>query len=75
MIPQDKANHFIAGVLLYAAGHFLNPVIGIWLAVAYGAGKEIYDAFNRDRHTPDLWDFVWTVGGGVVGYICGVTPN
>jgi len=34
-----------------------------------GAGKEVYDKFTPN-HTADVKDFLYTVGGGVVGYLC-----
>jgi hypothetical protein len=40
--------------------------------VVAAVGKEVYDWFHRDRHTPDVWDAVVTVIGGVVGLICGL---
>ena len=71
-IPQDKAGHFIAGLLIYALLHFIAPVIGL-LAVAVAAiGKEGYDYMNRAKHTPDVWDAVATLLGGLVGFISGI---
>ena len=36
-------------------------------ALAAGALKEIYDRFHPATHTVDVWDFVATAAGGVVG--------
>jgi hypothetical protein len=71
-LPHDKLLHFIVGVLIYAAAHFINPVVGMVAVTVAGVGKEIYDWFCRDRHTPDLWDAVATMAGGVAGLICGL---
>lgn len=61
---QDKLAHFAVGMMLVLFLALLFPlqyaVIG---AVLVGGGKEVYDYFNRDRHTPDVWDFLWTVAG------------
>jgi len=69
--PQDKLAHALVGVLIYAVAHFASPIIGLAAVFTAAVGKEIYDSFHRDKHTVDFWDAVWTVGGGVVGFICG----
>jgi hypothetical protein len=71
-IPHDKMGHFIAGILIYAAVHFIDPFLALGVVVVAGIGKEIYDYINRDKHTPDIWDAFATVAGGAVGFICGV---
>jgi len=71
-LPLDKCLHFIVGVLIYAVAHFVSPMIGIIAVGVAAVGKEIYDWFHRDKHTPDVWDAVATIGGGVVGFICGI---
>jgi hypothetical protein len=71
-LPYDKALHFIVGVLIYAAAHFISPVVGMVAVTIAAVGKEVYDWFHRDRHTPDVWDAVATIAGGVVGLICGL---
>lgn len=68
-IPHDKALHFIAGVLLFAVGHFISIPVGLFLAFAYAAGKEIYDKVSG-KGNPEFMDFVWTCAGGIVGYVC-----
>ncbi len=72
-LPHDKALHVIAGVLAYAVFHFISPVVGLIAATVAAVGKEIYDYANRDRHTPDAWDAVATIAGGVIGFVCGLT--
>jgi hypothetical protein len=71
-LPHDKALHIIAGVLFYAAFHFLSPMIGMAAVVIAAVGKEVYDYMHKDKHTPDAWDAIATIGGGCVGFICGV---
>ena len=68
--PQDKLAHFAVGVLIYAAAHFVSPLIGLAAVAVAAVGKEIYDWFHRDMHTPDVWDAVATIAGGVVAFIC-----
>lgn len=69
-IPHDKALHFIAGVLIFAVAHFGGIWVGVAAVTVAAVGKEIYDWFHRDKHTPDIWDAVATVLGGVVGFTC-----
>ena len=67
-IPTDKLLHFIVGVLIYAVMHFTG--FGMAAVVLAAVGKEIYDYFHRDVHTPDVWDALVTICGGVAGYVC-----
>lgn len=72
-LPHDKAMHIIAGVLVYAAFHFVSPLVGMVAVTVAAIGKEIYDYINRDKHTPDAWDAIATIGGGALAFISGVT--
>jgi hypothetical protein len=72
-LPHDKALHFIVGVLIYAAAHFVSPVVGMIAVTVAAVGKEVYDYMNRDKHTPDLWDAVATLLGGAAGFVSGLT--
>jgi hypothetical protein len=68
-IPADKQQHFISGAIL---GIVLTPFIGaysILVVAVIAALKEIYDYLHKDIHTPDFWDWVATVIGGVVGFV------
>ncbi len=70
-IPADKTAHFAVGAVLFAV---LLPFIGSVYALAgvtvIGSAKELYDALNKDNHTPDLWDALATIAGGVLGFYC-----
>lgn len=69
IIPGDKANHFIYGIVIY---FIVNLFLGIFAAVALGAaaaiGKEIYDD-NHANHTSDWKDAVYTMGGVLLGVL------
>ena len=68
-VPCDKQMHFICGLVIAA---LLTPFIGAYsiLVVAVIAIlKEIYDYLHKDIHTPDFWDWVATVLGGLVGFV------
>ncbi len=67
-VPLDKQAHFATGAILGAIG---VPFIGWWgiLVVSLLAyAKEKYDAKHKDKHTADVWDFVATTLGGLVGF-------
>lgn len=72
-VPVDKQGHFIIGVFIYSLFHFINPILGLCAVALAAVGKEAYDWFNRDTHTPDVFDALATMLGGVVGFICGLT--
>jgi len=69
-IPADKVAHFAVGVLIYAPLHFIDPVVGLLGVAVAAVGKEVYDYLHRDNHTPDVWDAVATMLGGIVGFAC-----
>ena len=68
-VPVDKFMHFISGLLIAVV---LTPFIGFYsvLIVALIAlAKEVYDYLHPDLHTADIWDWVATTLGGIVGAI------
>lgn len=70
LIPQDKANHFIYGLAIFlAVGLAFGAIPGLAAAILIGAAKEIYDRVSG-KGTPDVYDFVATVVGGVAGFLC-----
>jgi len=72
-IPHDKALHFIAGILLFAVGNVFSVSVGLALAFIYAIGKEVWDSFGNG--TVDLYDALWTIGGGIVGYFIAATAT
>ena len=69
---HDKVAHFSVGVIVYAMLHFISPVTGMVGVVAVAFGKEGYDYRHRDKHTPDIWDAVATIAGGLVAFVAGI---
>ena len=68
-VPADKQMHFIGGLVIAA---LLTPFIGAYSIVVVAIVallKEIYDYLHKDIHTPDFWDWVATVLGGLVGFV------
>ena len=68
-IKEDKANHFIYGLLIYFIITLLfGDLIGMIVCLLSAILKEIYDHYNPN-HRFDWWDFIWTVMGGLVGLL------
>jgi hypothetical protein len=68
-VPADKQMHFICGLVIAA---LLTPFIGAYSIVVVAVIallKEIYDYLHKEIHTPDFWDWVATVLGGLVGFV------
>ena len=68
-VPADKQAHFLCGLVIAA---LLTPFIGAYSIVVVAIIallKEIYDYLHKDIHTPDFWDWVATVLGGLVGFV------
>ena len=68
-VPCDKQMHFICGVIIAAV---LTPFIGatsILVVAVVAALKEAYDYLHPESHTADIWDWVATTLGGVVGFV------
>ncbi len=70
-IPADKVAHFASGTILFAlALPGIGPRYAMALVVLVAFAKEAYDALNREHHTPDIWDAVATILGGLTAYSC-----
>jgi uncharacterized membrane protein YccC len=68
-VPADKQAHFLCGLVIAA---LLTPFIGAYSIVVVAIIallKEIYDYLHKNIHTPDFWDWVATVLGGLVGFV------
>jgi len=71
-IPCDKLGHIVAGLFIYAVCHFITPLFGLAMVFLAATGKEIYDYINKDKHTPDVWDAIATLIGGLLAFISGL---
>jgi hypothetical protein len=78
-LPQDKANHFIYGLLIFGVVGLYSPLAGLIAAVVAAAAKEASDAYINYRatgsvfkgpHGFELWDFLATSAGGASGFYC-----
>jgi hypothetical protein len=68
-VPADKQMHFIGGLVIAV---LFTPFIGaysITVVAIVALLKEIYDYLHKDIHTPDFWDWVATVLGGILGFV------
>lgn len=71
LIPHDKALHLIGGTIIFAAINIiLGPIIGVLASIIAAFGKEVYDYFHKENHTPDIKDAIFTILGGILGFIC-----
>jgi hypothetical protein len=62
----DKVYHFTAGFIIYILSNILmNDWWSMVPVIVIGAGKELYDYYSK-KGTPDWWDFIWTVIGGLI---------
>jgi len=66
-IPQDKKLHFMAGMLVTMAVSWSSYPIALIVLLLVAAGKEIMDSRDPENHTADIWDFIVTLFGGLVG--------
>ena len=62
----DKIYHLVAGFIISLIFGFINPVLGLALAIIAGVGKEIYDKKIKTSVIAPL-DVIATVVGGVLG--------
>jgi hypothetical protein len=70
-IPAGEVAHFAVGTLLFAVLlPWAGPRYAVAAVVVTGFAKELYDAANKPKHTPDVWDALVTSAGGALGYFC-----
>ena len=62
----DKIYHLVAGFIISLIFGFINPVLGLILAIIAGVGKEIYDKKIK-KSVIDPLDVIATVLGGILG--------
>ena len=62
----DKIYHLLAGFIVSLIFGFINPVLGLALAIIAGVGKEIYDKKIK-KSVIDPLDVIATVLGGILG--------
>lgn len=69
LIPGDKANHFIYGLMIFAICYLLLGALfsGI-ICVIVASGKEVYDSYHPD-HEASWLDIVWTLLGSLTAAI------
>ena len=72
MIPYDKALHVIAGVAIFALFHFVGDLFALFMVALIAAMKEAYDFKHPETHTAEFGDFMYTILGGLLGFLSGV---
>jgi hypothetical protein len=73
LIPQDKANHFIYGCIIYfLVSTYLTPIQTMGVVTLTASIKELYD-YKTKTGTPELMDVVWTLLGALTILITQIT--
>lgn len=61
----DKLYHFVAGVIIFVLFcFFVSPLISMIPVTIIALAKELYD-WMSNKGTPDIWDFIFTILGGL----------
>jgi len=75
IVPKDKLLHSFFGNIIYIVSLSSMLLVGLFIqipmitmfAIAFlltliiATCKEVYDYFNKDKHTPDYMDIAYTV--------------
>ncbi len=76
MIPIDKSNHIIYGLLIYTFMYFLskifkkrNVLISFLFVVMISILKEVFDSQNVGNHSVEVYDAMCTILGALLGVI------
>jgi len=74
MMPLDKQAHAWAGLaIMLSVSLFGGWAIGLAAAFVAAIGKEVIDSMGFG--TPDPWDAVATIAGGIVGTVLYLTAG
>lgn len=66
-MQRDKVLHFVAGLLIaFIVALFFGITTGLITAILVGLLKELWD-WKSEKGVVDIWDFIWTWAGGIVG--------
>lgn len=71
-IPCDKLGHIVSGFVVFTILHFISTEVALFGVLLAAWGKEAYDYFHKDKHTPDAWDALATMLGGLTAFIAGL---
>jgi hypothetical protein len=71
-LPQDKANHALYGVAIYAvAASIFSAPFSMVVVFAFAAGKDLFDSVLKQKQFSTL-DMTATLCGGLVGMYIGL---
>lgn len=69
-IKKDKLLHFIAGTYIFMFfAIFLQLWVALLIVAIIGAAKELYYDKILKKGTPELEDFLFTLGGGIITFV------
>ena len=77
MLPIDKSNHLIYGVVIFIIAYFLlkrlvkknSGIISFLFVIIIAIVKEVYDLQNLNTNTPEIYDIIFTIFGGLIGLL------
>jgi ABC-type multidrug transport system permease subunit len=66
LIPNDKANHFIYGFIIFILSTLVfSNLISLFIVSAFAGSKELYDKASG-KGNPEFLDFLATVLPGLI---------
>jgi VanZ family protein len=69
LIPGDKANHYIYGLLIFALCYIVvGALISSIISIIVAGSKEVYDHYNPG-HAASWADIIWTLLGSATAAI------
>jgi hypothetical protein len=72
IIPEDKANHALYGLVIYAlSASLFAPPFAMVAVFACAMGKELYDSVLKEKAFSNA-DMIATLCGGLVGMYIGL---
>jgi len=70
MIPSQKFYYFAYGLFLFSVFCILiNSLGGLIVVGLVGVVRELYDRMDPENVPDEVWDMLWTINGGLVGFI------
>lgn len=70
MIPPQKFYYFAYGLFLFSIFCILtNSLGGLIVAGFTGVFRELYDRMDPENLPNEIWDMLWTINGGLIGFI------
>ena len=75
LVRHDKLVHFFYGNIIFTLtililNFFINfntaTLVSLTIVTIFAIGKEVYDYINIYFHTPDIYDFIYTIANPLI---------